>query len=95
MDNKELKDKIANILKDYTKENHIMASHAILESYADALIANGMTIRERGEWIKRTPCSEPECSKCGRCPKLVFGMLPDFCPHCGRDMRGMKDEQAD
>lgn len=55
---------------------------------ADHLIENGVTIRERGEWIKRTPCSEPECSECGRCPKLVFGMLPDFCPHCGSDMRG-------
>lgn len=95
MNNKELKDKIANILKDYTKENHIKASHTILECYADQLIANGATIRERGQWIKRTPDSEPECSKCGRCPKLVFGILPDFCPRCGSDMRGMEDEQAD
>ena len=40
----------------------------------------------RGEWIKTTPCSEPECSRCGKCQKLVFGMLPDFCPHCGAKM---------
>lgn len=41
---------------------------------------------KHGKFIKRTPCSEPECDQCGKCPKLVFGMLPNYCPHCGAKM---------
>ena len=44
--------------------------------------------QSEGEWIRRTPHSEAECNQCGRCPKLVFGMLPDYCPHCGAKMKG-------
>lgn len=55
---------------------------------ASALIQEGVTIKQTGRWIKRTDCSEPECEVCGRCPKLVFGILPDFCPHCGAIMQG-------
>ena len=94
MNQEELKQRLVELLREtfeYTKGVCIDFDEAV-EINADHLIANGVTIRERGEWIKRTPCSEPECSKCGRCPKLVFGMLPDFCPHCGCDMRGVKDE---
>lgn len=45
---------------------------------------------KHGKFIKRTPCSEPECDQCGKCPKLVFGMLPNYCPHCGAKMDGEK-----
>ena len=36
-----MKDKIANILKDYTKKNGISASVVILEDYAEELVKNG------------------------------------------------------
>ena len=39
-----MKDKIANILKEYTNKNGIMASAVILESYADELVENGCII---------------------------------------------------
>ena len=39
-----MKDKIANILKEYTNKNGIMASAVILESYADELVKNGCII---------------------------------------------------
>ena len=85
MSQEELKQQLVGFL---IEANVTMFPHSV----ANHLISNGVTIRECGEWIKRTPCSEPECSRCGRCPKLVFGMLPDFCSHCGADMRGGKDE---
>ena len=39
-----MKDKIANILKDYTKKNGISASFVILEDYAEELIKNGVIV---------------------------------------------------
>lgn len=41
-----------------------------------------------GEWVKPTPCSQEYCSQCGLTPKMVFGMLPNYCPHCGAKMDG-------
>lgn len=38
---KEHIDEMAKVLIDYTKKNHIMASHAILEDYAEALYTAG------------------------------------------------------
>ena len=37
-------EKITKILVDYTKKNHIMASVAILEAYAEELVKNGVTL---------------------------------------------------
>ena len=37
-----MKDKIANILKEYTKKNGISASFVILEDYAEELVKNGV-----------------------------------------------------
>ncbi len=51
---------------------------------------------KHGKFIKRTPCSEPECDQCGKCPKLVFGVLPNYCPHCGAKMgeNALKEREA-
>ena len=38
------------------------------------------------EWIKPTSVSQEFCSNCKRTPKMLFGMLPDFCPNCGERM---------
>ena len=37
-------------------------------------------------WIKPTSVSSEFCQHCGLSPKMVFGMLPTFCPHCGYKM---------
>ena len=42
-----MKDKIADILKSYTSKHGIMASHVILESYADELVKNGCIIADK------------------------------------------------
>ena len=59
---------------------------------ADHLIANGVTVRAKGEWESRMDKSGwlnyYACSLCGQC-------LADddwnFCPNCGADMRGKED----
>lgn len=55
------------------------------------LIANGVTIRERGEWKDNI-----FCSRCGYAAEddegYILMSFDDFCPHCGADMRGVKDE---
>lgn len=44
-----------------------------------------------GKWIKATPHSQEYCNQCGLTPKMIFGILPDFCPNCGAKMNGGKD----
>lgn len=38
-------------------------------------------------WTQATQYSEPYCSNCGMSPQMNFGMLPEFCPHCGKHMK--------
>lgn len=63
---------------------------------AEYLIANNVTIRERGEW------KDNHCTVCGMTPigeetwtnhditPPKFEWFMDFCPHCGADLRGEK-----
>lgn len=47
--------------------------------------ANVVEIRY-GEWVKPSPSSQECCKQCGKTPKLIFGLLPDYCPWCGAKM---------
>ena len=48
---------------------------------ADHLIANGVVVREKGEWISHE--GYEECNRCHA--KTMF--QHNFCPNCGADMR--------
>lgn len=86
MNQEELKQWLIELLNEtfaeqYEKRGLLTAPHT-----AEALLANGVTIRERGEWIVHEGYAE-----CGRChAKTIYAH--DLCPHCGADMRGVKDE---
>ena len=56
---------------------------------ADHLIANGVVVREKGEWLMNRDGS-CTCKKCRRTTKDAwdFDSWLNFCPHCGSDMRG-------
>ena len=41
--------------------------------------------RKRGEWKINSDGYYPYCSRCGKEPKN--GVMTDFCPNCGADMR--------
>lgn len=60
----------------------------------DFFIKSGVTIRERGEWLPIF--NDSRCSVCGyennACTATRVRDDSPFCPHCGADMRGGKDE---
>ena len=62
-----------------------------MEALADHLIANGVVVREKGEWEKRSGLHS--CSVCGKvCPydvqaDVIEYWTSNFCPNCGADMR--------
>lgn len=47
----------------------------------------------KGEWIYKNPFDTlPYCSKCDKEPDVEFlGILPNTCPNCGADMRGVSE----
>lgn len=53
---------------------------------ADHLLANGVMVREKGEWVYDHWC-EFKCSKCGALSKTEPRGEENFCPNCGSDMR--------
>ena len=66
--------------------NHLTAEH---------LIANGVTVREKGEWEIRIDDYDCEYAMCSVCCSVfydgendTFDLRPNFCPDCGADMRG-------
>lgn len=56
------------------------------EKIADHLIAHGVVVREKGEWVYDHWC-EFKCSKCGALSKTEPRGEENFCPNCGADMR--------
>lgn len=56
---------------------------------ANKLLANGVVVREKGEWIDtREYCGDFMCSKCD----ALYGTNKfNFCPDCGADMRKEKN----
>ena len=68
---------------------------------ADHLIANGVVVREKGEWISLEDCANAGVY-CSVCHKKVYKedyawcnrknkLRSDFCPNCGADMRGVNN----
>lgn len=76
-----------------TTEKHIVDEREVLP-LVNHLIANGVTIRERGEWL--LIFNDSRCSVCGyennACKVTRVRDDSRFCPNCGADMRGGKDE---
>ena len=71
---------------------------SLIASLADHLIANGVVVREKGEWVGEGDgyadgeivydvwyC--PECDHCIDDGTDDPALLPNFCPNCGADMR--------
>ena len=60
----------------------------------DHLLANGVVVREKGEWVDHF-VRDWRCSNCGEKIKKVrnvdgycYDDKPNFCPNCGADMTG-------
>ena len=66
------------------------------EFIADLMIANGVTVQERGHWVSLTDCANAGVY-CSVCHKKVYKedyawcnrknkLRSDYCPHCGAKM---------
>lgn len=67
-----------------------------IEKIASHLIANGVTVQERGYWVSLTDCANAGVY-CSVCHKKVYKedyarcnrknkLRSDYCPHCGAKM---------
>ena len=62
---------------------------------ADHLLANGVVVREKGEWLWS---EENECWVCSKCELSALNNYrgnsteSNFCPTCGADMRKGENE---
>ena len=90
MNQEELKQRLIELLDGYYEETGVGFVHYLTdeesEMIANHLIANGVMIRERGEWKDNI-----FCSRCGYAAEDDEGHIlmsfDNFCPHCGADMR--------
>jgi hypothetical protein len=89
-------EEMAKVLIDYTKKNHIMASHVILEDYAEQLYNAGYRKQSEGKWIWINQAKgylEPPYGDTCKCSLCEFEIDVsesnyNFCPNCGAKMKG-------
>lgn len=88
---KQIIEEMAQVIKDYTERNHIMASHVILECYAEELYSKNYRKQSEMEWLFDDGMDR-YCSNCGAnaltsCfePKQI---CTPYCPMCGAKMKG-------
>ena len=79
------KEKLIAMFKEFFGNNY---STFIIEIFAKKLIANGVVVREKGEWIWDKKFGDYKCSICGGYDITE----PAFCRTCGADMRGVNDD---
>lgn len=95
MTNEELKQRLIELVK-ASLFRHIDKSCLLTENIVNDLIANGVTIREYGEW---TGMDGDTCSKCGHNLSEIMDADSYYavgfdireivaCPFCGADMKG-------
>lgn len=96
-------EKLVDIVCDATQINGCIHScnHppcAMVRGIVDALIANGVTVQERGYWASLTDCANAGVY-CSVCNKKIYKedyarcnrknkLRSDYCPHCGARMDG-------
>ena len=94
MNQEELKQRLIELLDELMRvcEYSFGEKTPTFEQAAKFLIANGVTIRERGEW------KDNHCTVCGMTPigeetwtnhditPPKFEWFMDFCPNCGAEM---------
>lgn len=85
---KEHIDEMTKVLVDYTEKNHIMASHVILEDYAEQLYNAGYRKQIEGEWVDANPNGAVYKFTCTLCGETKLGKGTPYCPNCGAHMKG-------
>ena len=84
-------EEMAEVLKNYTERNYIMASHVILECYAEELYSKNYRKQSEGEWYVDDLTGIIKCNLCDNDAPIntVSGeqYKANFCQHCGAKMK--------
>ena len=84
-------EEMAKVLKDYTKKNNIMASHVILDDYAEALYTAGYRKQSEAECLDTGDEQLDKIEsgyKCSVCGFIICGHSGKYCSECGAKMKG-------
>lgn len=80
--------------KEYDRNEKISDRSCQGRLFADHLIANGVVVREKGEWEIIRDDYDNELMRCPYCREEFYDgendtvdHTPNFCPNCGADMR--------
>lgn len=87
---KQIIEEMAEILKAYTKKNNIMASHVILECYAEELYSKNYRKQKVGAWIVEEDDNGYAVYRCPKC-HCENVSTRSYCPECGAKMKGEND----
>lgn len=73
--------------------NHTDSFGGSLANLIDGLPPANVQEVRHGYYKSPSEFSECECSMCGRPSKILFGILPLYCPWCGTRMDGDKNDR--
>jgi rubrerythrin len=84
----QMREKLIELLREGCSAGEGCSDKTCFDCFADILIANGVTVRKKGDWEF---CHHyHSCSECGHIVGLISSL--NFCPNCGADMRGEEHE---
>ena len=81
------REKLAKTLEDAEYQKHYPST------LASVLLANGVVVREKGEWRYCGSDRWNDAHACSECGKIAMDDS-DFCPNCGADMRKGENDGA-
>ena len=86
------REKLTKLVEESFADQYNRRRMIVVPDTVNHLIAHGVVVRERGEWVYDHWC-EFKCPKCGALSKTEPRGEENFCPNCGADMR--KEENDD
>ena len=80
------REKLLDILMDNLPDDNPW--EGAVKTLLDHLLANGVVVREKGEWELYPSSEYRRCRVCKtEYEKARFNVRANFCPNCGADMR--------
>lgn len=82
------REKLTKLVEESFADQHDRRRMIVVPDTVNHLLANGVVVREKGEWMLNDNGSAT-CKRCRRTTKDAwdFDSWMNFCPNCGADMR--------